>query len=140
MVGRRELTRLLEALPADADAAAALARACDTATAADDLTLCLLEPEDARRDGSTVDELDLSSSQALREGFEEYLADCGLDSDEIAHVAGELRRRSRQQELGLRLVIRRGESGTTWTIEQPRAGSPHTSVQAAVRGLERRAS
>ncbi len=140
MVGRKRLMSVLEGLPEEAKAADALTRSCGDAPASDDLTLCLLAPEDARRDGSIVDELDLGGSQALRDGFEEFLVDCGLDSDEVMRAMGELRRLSRPPAPGLRLVIRRDQEGASWTIEQPHGKAPRTSVQAVVRKLERRAS
>ncbi len=137
LVGRAGLASILADLPPLADAGQILDFVKNHGNAPDDLTVCVLDPTDARRDGSIVEELDLSGSQALRDSFGDFLAQCGLDHDEEMHAVAQLARVSRPPRPGLRLTIRRDDGGSTWEMDYERPDVRRAPVQTLPRPLQR---
>jgi hypothetical protein len=139
LLGRRGLADALGDLPPQAGAADLLDVVSGAEPGADDLTVCILDPTDARRDGSIVEDMELTGGQALREGFQEFLRDCGLEHDEAKDASDQLALLSRPPRRGLHLTIRRDAHITTWESDYEREAIPRTSVQTLPRRLERTA-
>jgi hypothetical protein len=139
LLGRRGLAEALGDLSPQAGASDLLDVVSGTEPGADDLTVLILDPTDARRDGSIVEDMELSGSQALREGFEEFLRDCGLEWEQAKDATNQLVRLSRPPRRGLHLTVRRDGDGATWESDYEREAIPQTSVQTLPRRLERTA-